>query len=88
MIKPKRVIASLLVLLIGSVAVLFKPEIIFAFVLSTNDSQVLLKEHADMVPLYWTMGIIGGCIVLTLFYVSWKKFKVEKRKQVKKDTNS
>ena len=35
-------------------------------------------------PLIWTVGIVGGCIVLTLFYVSWKKYKAETKEKRRK----
>lgn len=41
------------------------------------------KEKLEMIPFYWTVGIIGGVIGLTLAYVSWRKYKAEKRKQSK-----
>lgn len=44
-----------------------------------------IVEHAtksfEMQPLFWTIGIIGGCIAMTLIFVSWRKFKAEKKKR-------
>lgn len=42
------------------------------------------KETFEMVYFFLTVGIIGGVIGLTLSYVSWKKYKAEKKKQSKK----
>lgn len=36
-------------------------------------------QTADLTPLFLLIGIIGGCITLTLSYVSWLKYKAEKR---------
>ncbi|MFC3038914.1 sporulation protein YpjB [Virgibacillus xinjiangensis] len=43
--------------------------------------------HPDLSILFWAVGIIGGCIALTLSYVSWRKYKGEKErnKQENKD---
>ncbi|AIF45448.1 hypothetical protein X953_10945 [Virgibacillus sp. SK37] len=35
--------------------------------------------------LIWTVIIVGGCIGITLSYVSWRKYKGEKNKKVQKD---
>lgn len=45
-------------------------------------------NHSVMVPFYWMTIIVGGCIAITLTYVSWKKYKAEKKKDVNKDSNS
>ncbi|WP_284141304.1 MULTISPECIES: sporulation protein YpjB [unclassified Virgibacillus] len=39
------------------------------------------KESSGMIPLFWIIIIVGGCIALTLSYVSWRKYKGEKNKQ-------
>lgn len=38
----------------------------------------------DFSPLIWTVVIVGGCIVLTLSYVSWKKYKAETKEKRRK----
>ncbi|WLV23427.1 sporulation protein YpjB [Aciduricibacillus chroicocephali] len=35
----------------------------------------------EMMPLLWITGIVGGCIAITLTYVSWKKFRAQRRKK-------
>ncbi|MYL45275.1 hypothetical protein GLV94_06430 [Virgibacillus halodenitrificans] len=35
--------------------------------------------------LIWTVIIVGGCIGITLSYVSWRKYKGEKNKKMQKD---
>ncbi|WP_174613591.1 sporulation protein YpjB [Virgibacillus ihumii] len=45
-------------------------------------------NHSSMVPLYWMTIIVGGCIAVTLTYVSWRKYKAEKKKNVNNDSNS
>ena len=66
----KKLINSLLVVLIGIIIIMFP------------------KKNFDMVPFYWIIGIVGGCIAVTLSYVSWKKYKEEEKKQTKKDGNN
>lgn len=50
------------------------------------DRSNLPNKYIDMTPFYWTIGIIGGCIGMTLIYVSWKKYKGE-RHDKHKDQN-
>lgn len=44
---------------------------------SNPDQSELPNKYFDMIPFYWTVGIIGGCIGLTLAYVSWRKYRGE-----------
>lgn len=53
--------------------------------ISAADVHKLPTKTMDMAPFYWIVGIVGGCIAATLTYVSWKKYKVEEKKQTKKD---
>jgi len=48
-----------------------------------TDGSDLANKQADMSPFYWTLGIIGGCIAVTLAYVSWKKYRGEQHDQRK-----
>lgn len=41
-------------------------------------------KSKEMIPFYWMIFIVGGCIALTLSYVSWKKYKGEKKKEKSK----
>ncbi len=45
------------------------------------------KSNSEMIPFYWMIVIVGGCIALTLTYVSWRKYKGEQKKRLKKDKN-
>ncbi|WP_175631894.1 sporulation protein YpjB [Virgibacillus siamensis] len=45
-------------------------------------------NHSAMEPLFWMTIIVGGCIAITLTYVSWRKYKAEKKKHLNKDPNS
>lgn len=47
-----------------------------------------VENTKDMLPFYWTVGIVGGCIAVTLSYVSWRKYKGEEKKQHGKGPNS
>ncbi|MDY0408309.1 sporulation protein YpjB [Virgibacillus soli] len=42
-------------------------------------------NRSEMVPFYWMVFIVGGCIAVTLSYVSWRKYKGEQKKRAKKD---
>lgn len=47
-------------------------------------SAVEAQQTADSTNyslLFWTIGIVGGCIAITLTYVSWRKYKGEERKK-------
>jgi len=53
---------------------------------AASDMSTVKENAIQLTPLFWTIAIIGGCITLTLTYVSWKKYKGEKKKQsMKKD---
>lgn len=41
----------------------------------------------SMASLFWVITVVGGIIVVSLAYVSWVKYKEEK-KQHKKNSNS
>lgn len=41
----------------------------------------------SMTSLFWVITIVGGIIVIALTYVSWIKYKEEKKRQ-KKNSNS
>ncbi|WP_439144714.1 sporulation protein YpjB [Virgibacillus salinus] len=53
-------------------------------------NQIILSSNnnAEMIPFYWMLTIVGGCIAVTLTYVSWRKYKGEKKKQSERDSNS
>ncbi|MFD2045851.1 sporulation protein YpjB [Ornithinibacillus salinisoli] len=51
-------------------------------VLASEESS---KENSEMIPFYWGVFIVGGCIAITLSYVSWRKYKGEKKIEQKKD---
>ena len=42
---------------------------------SVESQQV--TNNFELIPFFWTVGIVGGCIGLTLIYVSWRKYKAE-----------
>lgn len=54
-----------------------------------TQTQLLMtsSNNTDMIPFYWMVAIVGGCIAITLTYVSWRKYKGEKkREQIEKDS--
>lgn len=75
---------QLIIILLG-ISVFSPINIVALDVIGTNvqaDVEVT-KEKLEMIPFFWTVGVIGGVIGLTLAYVSWRKYKAEKRKQFK-----
>lgn len=55
-----------------------------AFAETTNNTYATEKNF-DMTPFFWVVGIVGGCIALTLSYVSWRKYQAVEKKQSKHD---
>lgn len=50
-----------------------------------------IEQHEDYfvgnaIPFYWMIMLIGGIIIITLSYVSWRKYKGEKKNSQKRDT--
>lgn len=43
------------------------------------------KAAAEASSFFWPALLVGGCIILTLSYVSWKKYRGEKHKQADED---
>ncbi|EQB36124.1 MULTISPECIES: sporulation protein YpjB [Virgibacillus] len=44
------------------------------------------EQNNDLLPLIWTVVIVGGCIGVTLTYVSWRKYRGESKKETKTKT--
>jgi heme/copper-type cytochrome/quinol oxidase subunit 2 len=60
----------------------------FFFILEVSaaaNSPETTKKNFDLVPFIWTVGIVGGCIAITLSYVSWRKYKGEEKKKARKN---
>lgn len=62
---------------------------IFAFsileVSAASGSTDTARKNFELIPFIWTVGIVGGCIAITLSYVSWRKYKGEEKKKARKD---
>jgi len=41
-----------------------------------------------MVPFYWLIMLIGGLILITLSYVSWRKYKGMKTRRKDRESNN
>jgi len=54
----------------------------FTKIENTNELYV-----SSIVPFYWMITLIGGIIMITLTYVSWRKYKGQKQ-QKKRDVNN
>ncbi|GIO22637.1 sporulation protein YpjB [Oceanobacillus sp. J11TS1] len=76
------------VMAIGIIGMLsYRVEVIYAASISTPSIY-----HNSLVPSPFILGVIivGGCIIATLSYVSWKKYKGEKvaNKELRKNDKS
>lgn len=90
MVKHVQTQAKLLIIILVGIGVAFLLGTVpvEAVENTSPDPSVLPKKDAGMIPLYWMIIIVGGCIAFTLSYVSWRKYKGEEKKQTKKDSNS
>ncbi|MFC4022956.1 sporulation protein YpjB [Oceanobacillus longus] len=54
---------------------------------STVNKGNTIEKHVDITLLIWSALIVGGCIIGTLSYVSWKKYnaEVKLKKEARKD---
>ncbi|MFD1038673.1 sporulation protein YpjB [Virgibacillus byunsanensis] len=69
------------IVLIGIVIFLFiQPSDIIADTVAKTET----KKNTEMIPFYWMILIVGGWIAITLSYVSWRKYKGEQKKRMKK----
>ncbi|WP_339227987.1 sporulation protein YpjB [Oceanobacillus sp. FSL K6-2867] len=44
---------------------------------SVGNNEHIVEKQSGITPLIWAAIIIGGCITLTLSYVSWRKYRAE-----------
>lgn len=90
MYKQRKQTASyVLMLIIVVFFIYFLLDLTSLHVIEATEADAQTKgTKRDMGPFYWTVGIVGGCIAITLSYVSWRKYKGEAKKHTKKDPNS
>lgn len=70
--------------------VMLKIGVKYAFdILPLNNKEEHLFNPAPMVPFYILILLIGGSIVLTLTYVSWRKYRGfnKNKRSVKRKSN-
>lgn len=67
---------------IGIGFVLFLPNIIYA----SNISLYPLNK-SEIIPFHWMIIVLGGIIIITLTYVSWKKYNAIEKKSKKDKRN-
>jgi lipid-A-disaccharide synthase-like uncharacterized protein len=80
----KKRICWLLFILIGiKITLLTTSTRVLAYTPSAAAQQNGMKT--DFTLLFWTIGIVGGCIAITLTYVSWRKYKGEEKKKKQQD---
>lgn len=54
---------------------------------SAINNESVSVHNKGMTPLIWTVIIVGGCITITLSYVSWRKYKAEVKGKKGKSKN-
>lgn len=74
--------------LVISVLLIFDSASAGAIESNPPDNIDLPKKKSEMIPFYWMMIIVGGCITITLSYVSWRKYKGIEKTQIKKKSKS
>ncbi|SHF56444.1 sporulation protein YpjB [Ornithinibacillus halophilus] len=57
------------------------------FVESVQAESIKTDDEPSMVPFFWGAGMVGGIIAITLTYVSWRKYKGEKKRGKKEKTD-
>lgn len=80
-----------LVILIGSF--LIGVIIIFVSLIQINEAYAKVENREDVyissiIPFYWMIMLIGGVIMVTLSYVSWRKYRGHKKNEQKRDVNN
>ncbi|API90394.1 hypothetical protein J32TS6_03500 [Virgibacillus pantothenticus] len=58
-------------------AIAFTPKAIQANV--HRAAQPAMEQKGQLFPFIWIVLIVGGCIGITLTYVSWRKYRGEKK---------
>ena len=72
--------------MIGIIIILFS-------LIQINKAYANVNESAEelvgsIIPFYWMIMLIGGIIITTLSYVSWRKYIGQKKSEKKRDTNN
>ncbi len=77
-------LALMVGILLNSMTIFIKLDPVMAQ--NVND-MTLSKTNFDMTPFFWALAIVGGCIAVTLGYVSWRKYKAEQKAKIEQDTS-
>lgn len=93
MVKHSKVVQLLMIILIGIVTfftLFVLLNVIFVDLIEARQDQTVISSTTDRLQLgtfFWMVGIVGGCIAITLTYVSWKKYKQENHRYRIKNKN-
>lgn len=89
MIIIKQMIGSVIMLFFSGKIEHHLPSFLMSFLYANSESfensEQVTQNHFDMTPFYWAMTLIGGCIALTLTYVSWRKYQGIEKKKIRKN---
>lgn len=85
MVKREKAYILLFIILAIGITIHVQSAFIEASPHITESAEESAEGNADRIPFYWIAGIIGGCIAITLSYVSFRKYKGEKKKKKEAD---
>lgn len=75
-------------MLIGVIIFLLNFNINELFLAHSANYLLISEEKSEFAPFLWMVIIVGGSIMITLSYVSWRKYKGIVKNQRKKNSNS
>lgn len=58
------------------------------FIIGANPFHLWIFTHVELLPMLPALIVVGGLIIVTLSYVSWRKYKGQSQKQRKKQDES
>ncbi|WP_067725491.1 sporulation protein YpjB [Oceanobacillus damuensis] len=88
MVNRRRLLVQITTAALIGILIYIQFGSILAEASTINNTEVLEeKNNMDITMLIWTASIVGGSIICTLSYVSWKKYnaEVKSKEEAKKD---
>lgn len=83
-IRWKLLVRTTAAVLIGILLYVYSsPLMVEASIAVANEA--VSENQFVIAPFVWTAIIVGGSIIITLSYVSWRKYKAETKEAGKKD---
>ncbi len=85
MSKLLKMLPFLIILAVSCILLLTKIFRVDSIMADDSIKTEQATNNFEIIPFFWTVGIVGGCIGLTLVYVSWRKYKAEEKKKLEKE---